>query len=186
MNVYDFDGTIYDGDSTVDFWFFCLKKKKSLFFIIPIQVLAFILYRLRIIEKIKFKEVFYTFIKYLSNTEQLVYDFWDENYKKIKLWYFDKKKSDDLVISASPYFLIKEACRRLEILNPIASDVDINSGKCIGENCYGVEKVKRFYELYPDTEINEFYSDSRSDIFIARLAKSSYLVKKNTIIEWSL
>ena len=68
MNVYDFDGTIYDGDSTVDFWFFCLKKKKSLFFIIPIQVLAFILYRLRIIEKIKFKEVLYTFIKYLSNT----------------------------------------------------------------------------------------------------------------------
>ena len=71
-------------------------------------------------------------------------------------------------------------------MNPIASDVDINSGECIGENCYGVEKVKRFYELYPDTEINEFYSDSRSDIFIARLAKSSYLVKKNTIMEWSL
>lgn len=26
MNVYDFDGTVYAGDSTVDFYFFCLRK----------------------------------------------------------------------------------------------------------------------------------------------------------------
>ena len=26
MNVYDFDKTIYNGDSTLDFYFFCLKK----------------------------------------------------------------------------------------------------------------------------------------------------------------
>ena len=30
MNVYDFDGTIYDGDSSVDFFRFCLKKYKIL------------------------------------------------------------------------------------------------------------------------------------------------------------
>ena len=27
MNVYDFDKTIYKGDSTLDFYFFCLRKK---------------------------------------------------------------------------------------------------------------------------------------------------------------
>ena len=26
IDVYDFDGTIYDGDSTVDFVFFCLRR----------------------------------------------------------------------------------------------------------------------------------------------------------------
>lgn len=26
MNVYDFDGTIYDGDSTVDFYLYCIRK----------------------------------------------------------------------------------------------------------------------------------------------------------------
>ena len=26
MNVYDFDGTIYDGDSTFDFYKYCMKK----------------------------------------------------------------------------------------------------------------------------------------------------------------
>lgn len=26
MNVYDFDKTIYDGDSTIDFYLYCVKK----------------------------------------------------------------------------------------------------------------------------------------------------------------
>ena len=26
--VYDFDGTIYNGDSSIDFFFFCLRKKR--------------------------------------------------------------------------------------------------------------------------------------------------------------
>lgn len=29
VNLYDFDNTIYDGESTVDFFLFCLKKKKK-------------------------------------------------------------------------------------------------------------------------------------------------------------
>ena len=29
MNVYDFDETIYDGDSTRDFYFYTLKNNKS-------------------------------------------------------------------------------------------------------------------------------------------------------------
>ena len=26
VNIYDFDGTIYDGDSTLDFYMFCLSS----------------------------------------------------------------------------------------------------------------------------------------------------------------
>ena len=32
LYLYDFDGTIYDGDSSVDFFKFCLKKDKKLIF----------------------------------------------------------------------------------------------------------------------------------------------------------
>ena len=35
MNVYDFDGTIYDGDSTLDFWYFCLKKHPQILLYLP-------------------------------------------------------------------------------------------------------------------------------------------------------
>ena len=31
MNVYDFDKTIYDGDSTADFYLFSLKRHKGIF-----------------------------------------------------------------------------------------------------------------------------------------------------------
>lgn len=30
MNVYDFDNTLYDGESTFDFFFFCLSKNPRL------------------------------------------------------------------------------------------------------------------------------------------------------------
>ena len=30
MNVYDFDKTIYYGDSTADFYLFCLKRHKKI------------------------------------------------------------------------------------------------------------------------------------------------------------
>ena len=56
LNVYDFDKTIYDGDSSIDFYLFCLKRKKSIILLLPKQVFAMILYKL----KIKDKEYFNT------------------------------------------------------------------------------------------------------------------------------
>ncbi|MGN0993694.1 MAG: hypothetical protein ACI4PD_01130, partial [Butyricicoccus sp.] len=35
MNVYDFDNTIYRGESTVDFFRFCLRKKPSMVRYLP-------------------------------------------------------------------------------------------------------------------------------------------------------
>ena len=29
MNVYDFDGTIYNGDSTIDFYLYCIKHAET-------------------------------------------------------------------------------------------------------------------------------------------------------------
>ena len=52
MNVYDFDGTIYDGDSTVDFYVFALKKKPSLISYGPKQAWGFLLYLLKKINKV--------------------------------------------------------------------------------------------------------------------------------------
>ena len=38
MNIYDFDGTIYNGDSTIDFWLFTLKRHPSALLMIPYQL----------------------------------------------------------------------------------------------------------------------------------------------------
>ena len=38
MNVYDFDKTIYDGDSTADFYIFSLKRHKKILLLAPSPV----------------------------------------------------------------------------------------------------------------------------------------------------
>ena len=43
MNVYDFDKTIYDGDSTIDFYLFSIKKDFTLIRYFPKQVFYIIL-----------------------------------------------------------------------------------------------------------------------------------------------
>ena len=56
MNVYDFDETIYSGDSTRDFYFYSIKKNPSLLRFLPKQGWAFLKYMFGIINKTKFKE----------------------------------------------------------------------------------------------------------------------------------
>ena len=58
------------------------------------------------------------------------------------------------------------------------------TGKTDGENCHGAEKVRRLHEAYPDVEIAEFYSDSRSDSPLAELAEHAYLVHGQTRTPW--
>ena len=185
MNVYDFDKTIYDGDSTIDFWFYCLKKHPWSIRRIPKTIFFFVLFRLGISSREKFKECFYKFLNDIDDCDLEVKAFWDKNIKKIKPWYISQKKESDVVVSASPEFIISEACNRLGI-GSITSKVDSKTGALLSENCRGQEKVKRFYEEFPEALIENFYSDSKSDISLAEKAENAYLVKNNRIIEWKL
>ena len=42
MNVYDFDNTIYDGESAVDFFMFCLGKDIKLIKLLPLLVVKMV------------------------------------------------------------------------------------------------------------------------------------------------
>ena len=63
MNVYDFDGTIYDGDSSVDFYLFSLRKNIKIIKYLPKQIKALIQYKLKKIDKTMMKEIFFSFLK---------------------------------------------------------------------------------------------------------------------------
>ena len=86
-----------------------------------------------------------------------------------------------MVISASPEFIIAPICEKLGIGKPIASRVEKKTGKFISENCYGMEKVKRFRKEYPNIEVENFYTDSKSDLPMMQLARNSYMVKSGNI-----
>ena len=65
MNVYDFDKTIYDGDSTADFYIFSLKRHKKILLLAPSLIGAFLkFYVFKIGTKTQFKEKMYKFLRY--------------------------------------------------------------------------------------------------------------------------
>ena len=55
INVYDFDKTIYNGDSSIDFFIFCLKKNKQIIINIPKIIMYYILYFLKVKNKTEVK-----------------------------------------------------------------------------------------------------------------------------------
>ncbi len=184
MNVYDFDKTIYDGDSTAHFYLYCLKTQPATWKWLPYQAICAIPFGLKIMDKTKFKERFYKFITSINNIDKTVEEFWKIHKSGIKKWYLDTQKDDDVIISASPYFLLEPIIKELKIKNLMASNVDKYTGKYSGVNCHGKEKVRRFYEVYPNGEIDEFYSDSLSDTPLADISKKAFIVKGNNISNW--
>jgi len=184
MNVYDFDKTIYDGDSTVDFYFFCLKRSPKILKYLPYQGISFIKYLFGFIDKTHFKEKFFSCFGGIKNIDNYIDEFWEKNKIKIKKWYKNTHFDSDVVISASPEFLLDPICKKLKIAKLMASRVNKESGKYIGENCYGEEKVKRFYEVFPNEKIDTFYSDSLSDTPLKEISKDAYIVQKEKLIKW--
>lgn len=184
VNVYDFDKTIFDGDSTQKFYFYLLKRQPQIALYIPKQIFNLILYFLGLKEKTKVKEEIYSCFKVVKNIDYEVETFWKINKKGIKKFYYEKQQSTDIIISASPQFLLAPICRDLGIKYLIASKVDKKTGKYTGLNCYGKEKVKRLNKEMPNTKIKEFYSDSFSDEPLAELARKSYIVDKEDLHPW--
>ncbi|MCC8356575.1 MAG: polysaccharide biosynthesis protein GtrA, partial [Oscillospiraceae bacterium] len=58
------------------------------------------------------------------------------------------------------------------------------TGRYLGENCNGAEKVRRYREIYGDTPIEGFWSDSRGDSPMAAIAERAYLVKGQELRPW--
>ena len=184
MNVYDFDKTIYNGDSTADFFLYCLKKHPKIAILFPSILAGFVkFYVLKIGTKTQFKQKIMRFVKYIDYKKDIE-DFWNKKESGIKDFYKAQQKEDDIIISASPYFVVEPMCKTLGIKHIICSPVDKTNGDYTGENCHGKEKVVQFNIKFPDSTIDEFYSDSYSDTPLAEIANKAYMVKGDKITPW--
>lgn len=184
MNTYDFDKTVFYPDSSYCFYLYCLKKY-------PLAVLRTIpktLDCLRLYLKDKsdakpLKQQLFSFLRYLPDIDKTVDEFWQANFSRMESWYMDQIKSDDIIISASPEFLLKPVCAKLGV-ELIGTVMDKKTGRITGKNCHDSEKVRRFYEKYPDAHADEFYSDSLSDTPMAEIAGRAYLVDRGKLSPW--
>lgn len=182
INLYDFDGTIYDGDSTYDFFKYELKRHPIIIITLIETGFYALLYALHLVNKTKMKERFYKFLRYIKNVDAEVISFWRVHDKNIKEFYLKKDHDQDIIISASPEFLLRPIANKLKVKDLIASRVNKETGVTSGLNCHDVEKVRRLDEKYDEYEVIEAYSDSiKSDKPILDIAKKAYIVKKNII-----
>lgn len=186
LTVYDFDGTIYDGDSTFDFIKFLMKKDKSIILHIPKMGLYLIKYKLKLITKETMKECFFEIFNKFDNIDDLVNEFWTINNNKLKNFFTNKKShKNDIIASASPIFLLEPIAKYYKVKYLFASPVDKKTGKYNGVNCHGVEKVRLINNKYKDCIIEEMYSDDAiADKPLLEIANKSYIVKKNKIINY--
>lgn len=184
INIIDFDHTIYDGDATLDFYFYCLKKKPGIIRYAPKQLFAALLFVLKQRTRTQFKSAFLSFLRSINEPEKMIDDFWNTHSHKIKDWYIDRQRRDDVVVSASPEFLLRKPTNDLGVYGLIATVADVHTGEISGENCRGKEKVRRITQMYAGVAINEVYSDSHADLPILGLARTGYLVKGNHITKF--
>lgn len=185
MNVYDFDGTIYDGDSSFDFLLFLAAKKPlKMLKASPSFLEAFLSYKSGKTEKEAMKEVFFSILQWFPNPYGEVEEFWRTHLKKIKKFYYHCRKEDDVIISASPEFLLRPVAQRFGFYL-LASPIDIYTGHYQGVNCHGAEKIRRLKEVFgEDVVVEEFYSDAAVDGPMAEFAQKAFLVKGEKITDW--
>jgi len=184
MNVYDFDGVIYDGESTVDFFLFCLKKKPGLIKNLPQILNIAILHKRNKLSIDRLLEaanrITTGFIKNNVDFDLFAREFWKQHAKNLKPKFMSQLTDQDVIITASPYFLIQEILPELGVADTICSDIDVETGEFKYPN-FGANKVRAFKQKYPHVQIEAFYTDSLSDTPMMEMAEQAFIVQGDTV-----
>ena len=136
---------------------------------------------LHVIDKTRFKGSLYRFLPRIPDIETEVERFWRAHEHLISGPC--NPQLGDLVISASPEFLLRDVCAKRG-LSLIASQVDPHTGRTLGPNCSNDEKIARFRKAFPGEHVERFYSDSRNDDPMAQLAVEAFMVKDGALSPW--
>ncbi|MBR3630414.1 MAG: haloacid dehalogenase-like hydrolase [Oscillospiraceae bacterium] len=184
MNVYDFDNTLYKGESTVDFAFFMMRRNPEIYAWIPTIFWYLLMYRLCLVTKERMERVLNDFLKVLIRDSYdltaMVRAFWRENSHRLNRRLIRKIRPCDVILTASPDFMMNVIGKHLGTEHILCSEVDIPT-KTIRYLNFGTNKVKRFRAQYPATEIERFFTDSYNDRAMMTLARRVYLVSGGRI-----
>ncbi len=185
---FDFDGTITKKDSLIDFIRFAVGDIKFFFgfaFLIPMLIL----FKLKIINNNRAKEILLGyFFKGCNEAKfiELANSYSLNNINKIlrpqaleRINWHKKQDHRIVVVTASIDHWIRPWCEQNN-LDLIATKLEIKngliSGKYLGKNCYGIEKVNRIKELYDLSKYDKIYAygDSKGDKEMLALADERF------------
>lgn len=185
---FDFDGTITTKDTLLEFIKY--SKGKLLFYIgFFIYAPYLVAYKLKIISNQTAKERIIKFFfgkMPLTDFQKQCDLFMDNRLPKLirpkatkEIKRLQNIGANVVVVSASPENWIRGWADSMQ-LQLIATRLEIRkdriTGRIIGRNCYGIEKVKRIQEAYSLDEYDKIYAygDSSGDKYMMRLANISF------------
>lgn len=195
--VYDFDNTVYNGNSLLDFWKYALVRYPYLLLWVPFQFCTMLLWKCRIIDTGRFKEAFLSFIQVMpsSSFKHCIDAFWDRNARKIPSWVPEQimqDRKENLVpfcVSASPDFLLEGITNKLGFDTLLCSEFlkrgSVQTNKMKVPNCKGHEKVRRLKEWAANNSLSfvvqKVYADSLTDFPLYQTANEHYHVKRGIL-----
>jgi phosphoserine phosphatase len=184
LNVYDFDNTLYAGESGIDLFFFYLKKRPLLVRYAPWVVSGAIRYKLHLVHiedvATHYAKIVEVFLGGIKDYKADAKEFWDKHQHRIRDFYQPLQQPDDLVISASPEQSLEEICGRIGVKRWIGTRINEQTN-AIEFICFRENKVKAFQEQYPGERINNFYTDSMNDKPLMDLADHVFFWRKGKL-----
>lgn len=188
MNVYDFDKTLFWGDSEERFFDYLAKQKGYFWHIVRFHVLEFLANH-KIVLKTRIREQQYKVLKKIhkiDDLDRLLNAYWDEVEQYLMPWYESVKQPDDIIASGTPRFIMEPILKRMGLTNLVATEMDTATGKIEGRFAVADAKLENFLKQYSPDDIDNFYSDAYSDHFLADIAKHAYIVdEKGGLTDWN-
>ncbi len=180
MQVFDFDKTIYNRISSLEFTIEAILREPGLLKYSPLVLDTIIKYFTDRLKLDGINDLVKENLKLVTDRKELIdsisLTFWNEKrLKRINHEVLKLVKEEDVICSTSPSFVIEGAKNLIPTKNIITSTLDFDTGELFLN--YRDNKVKRIRELYPNADIEALYTDSYSDKPLMDISKNVFLVK---------
>jgi len=190
--IFDLDGTLSKKDTYLPFLGLCLREfglRRLSVIVLPLYVL---LYKFSIISNHQLKEIFLSKILSGVSLEQLepvsekfVSRLIDKRLNRPIIQILNvhlKKRHKVILVSASFDFYVTKLAKRIGVNQVVCTKAEVNdgiiTGRILGKNCHGQEKVKRLERLLSPSDwcSSVLYTDHYSDYPLLKKVKKGILV----------
>ena len=160
MNVFDFDNTLYHGESAVDFALFMIRSNPKIILWLPKIFWNLLKYKLCLIKKGNMEAQIDRFMQSCLPDQDalipLVRQFWKHNRRKLDFSMIRKITPVDAIITAGSYSLLRPIQKQYGTSHPICSEVDLTRKKVIFLNSsrryIGYEKASHLSKNKPERQ----------------------------------
>ena len=184
MKVFDFDNTLYHGESAVDLALYMIRNNRKIILYLPKIFVNLIKYKLCMVEKKKMVAAINDFLRNALRDKNEIFSavdgFWEKNRCKLDKAMLKRIEKDDIIITAGPDFLINGIRDLINTDHIISSRIDAEKMKVKYLN-FGENKVKGYKAMYGDRRIDCFYTDSYNDKALMDISDKVYIVKKGRL-----